>query len=122
MCRYNIYIILNLRMIMSRDIYHLINRLRTFNIERNWDKDHNPKDLILALVGEVGELAECYQWMNNSQIDLLNKDSYKKKKIEDEIADVIIYLMILAYKSDIDLLKVVEEKIEKNEKRFPVEK
>ena len=108
-------------MIMSRDIYHLINRLRTFNIERNWDKDHNPKDLILAL-GEVGELAECYQWMNNSQIDLLNKDSYKKKKIEDEIADVIIYLMILAYKSDIDLLKVVEEKIEKNEKRFPVEK
>lgn len=109
-------------MFFYMELNELKEKIREFNIERDWDKFHNPKDLLIALVSEVGELAECYRWLNDSELSKIHSDPAKKKKVEEEIADVIIYLIILSYKTDIDIFKIIEEKIEKNRKRYPLEK
>lgn len=107
---------------MSDDLEKLKKKIKLFNVERDWDKFHNPKDLLVALVSEVGELAECYRWLNEKELSKIHSDPVKKKKVEEEIADIIMYSIILAYKTDIDIFKAIEEKIEKNKRKYPVEK
>jgi len=107
---------------MENNLEKLKEKIRQFNLERDWDKFHNPKDLLVALVSEVGELAECYRWLNNAELSKIHTDPIKKKKVEEEIADIIMYLIILSYKTNIDIFKIIEEKIEKNRKKYPVEK
>jgi NTP pyrophosphatase (non-canonical NTP hydrolase) len=97
-------------------------KIKQFNLEREWDKFHNPKDLLIALVSEVGELAECYRWLNDLELSEIHKNPEKKKKVEEEIADIIMYLIILSYRTDIDIFKAIEEKIEKNRKKYPIKK
>ncbi len=104
------------------DLNEIKEEIKEFMIERDWDKAHNSKDLIIALVSEVGELAECYRWLNNEQIQQINSEKDKKRKIEEEIADILIYLIILGYKNDIDLIKIIKEKMEKNRLKFPADK
>jgi len=104
------------------DLEQLKEKVKKFNLERDWDKYHNPKDLLVALVSEVGELAECYRWLDKDELSKIHADPVKKKKVEEEIADIIMYLLILAYKTDIDIAKAIEAKLEKNQKRYPVEK
>ncbi len=104
------------------ELNDLKEKIREFNVERDWDKFHNPKDLLIALVSEVGELAECYRWLSDAELSKIHSDPAKKKKVEEEIADVIIYLIILSYKTDIDIFKVIEWKIEKNREKYPIEK
>lgn len=79
------------------ELNDLKEKIREFNVERDWDKFHNPKDLLIALVSEVGELAECYRWLSDAELSKIHSDPAKKKKVEEEIADVIIYLIILSY-------------------------
>ena len=107
---------------MVSDLNRIVELVKKFNFERDWDKFHNPKDVLIALVSEVGELAECYRWLKPEELQKIYSDPEKKKKIEDEIADVLINLIILSYKSDIDLLKAVENKLEKNKLKYPIEK
>ena len=104
------------------DLNLLKEKIRQFNLERDWDKFHNPKDLLIALVSEVGELADLYRWLSPEEVARVHTDPAKKKKIEEEIADIMAFLMILAYKTDIDIIKVVEEKLEKNKLKYPIEK
>ncbi len=100
----------------------LKHKIKQFNLERDWDKFHNPKDLLVALVSEVGELAECYRWLSDTELLRIHNDPVKKKKVEEEIADIMMYLIILSYKTDIDIFKVIEEKIEKNRNKYPIDK
>lgn len=104
------------------EIKQIQEKIKKFNLERDWDRAHNDKDLVVALMSEVGELAECYRWLKEEDIAKIHSDVGKKKKIEEEIADIMIYLLILAYKRDIDLIKIIEEKLEKNTQRFPADK
>jgi len=104
------------------DLKELIAQIKQFNHERDWDQYHNPKDLLVALVSEVGELAECYRWLNADELSQIHTDPDKKKKVEEEIADIIIYLLILSYKTDIDITTAIEQKLEKNRQRYPIEK
>jgi len=104
------------------DFNLLKEKIKEFNSERNWDQFHNPKDLLVALVSEVGELADCYRWLSSEELYKVHKDPEKKIKIEEEIADIMMYLMILTNKTDIDLLKTVENKLEKNAKKYPLNK
>ena len=97
-------------------------KVKQFNIERDWDQYHNPKDLVVALFSEVGELAECYRWLNNDEISTIHQDESKHKKIEEEVADILLYLITFSYKTNIDLIKVVEDKLEKNKQKYPVDK
>jgi dCTP diphosphatase len=96
----------------------ITNKIKQFNQEREWDQYHNPKDLILALVSEVGELADHYRWANDDEVLEINK----KEEIAQELADIFSYLIILSYKIDVNLVEEVEKKLEKNKLRYPIEK
>lgn len=104
------------------DLNVVIEQVKQFNHERDWDQFHNPKDLILALMSEVGELAECYRWISKEELGRVMADPAKKKKIEEELADIAMYLIMLSYKTDIDLSTAIQNKLEKNKLRFPIEK
>ena len=104
------------------DLNKIRDEIKSFNLDRNWDKFHNVKDLVIALTSEVGELAECYRWLTEEEISTLHSIPEKKKKVEEEIADILIYLLIISYKTNIDLLEAVEQKLEKNKLRYPIDK
>ena len=95
-------------------------RLKAFAVERNWEQFHSPKNIVMALSGEAGELTEHFQWLTEQQSYELDKE--KKQEVALEMADIYIYLMRLAERLDINLIEKVYEKIEINEQRYPVDK
>lgn len=98
----------------------LIQKIINFNTARDWDQFHKPKDLAISLALEAAEVLEHVQWKSDEQFaEYLNTN---KEAFGDELADVFIYLLQLANKTDIDILEAAERKMEKNEKKYPVEK
>ena len=95
-------------------------RLLEFVSERDWSQFHSPKNLAMALTGEVGELVEHFQWLSIEASDALDNDT--RNDVRRELADVQIYLMLLAERLDIDLMEAVSEKIEENAVKYPVER
>jgi len=104
----------------STNLTELKQRLRDFAEVRDWDQFHSPKNLSMALSAEVAEIVEHFQWLTEEQSKTLPKD--KLDEVETELADTLIYLIRLADKLDIDLLKAAQNKIEINEQKYPVEK
>ena len=102
------------------NIKKIKNNLRSFAKDRDWDQFHSPKNLVMALSGEVGELVEIYQWLNEKQSMLENLSSESQTKTREELADIFIYLIRIADKLDINLEQAVEDKIKINEKNYPV--
>jgi dCTP diphosphatase len=98
----------------------IINRLRLFAIERDWDKFHNPKNLVMALSGEVGELNDIFQWLTLDQSEKSNLSESQLKDIEEEVADVFLYLLRIADKLDINLEDVALKKLEINKEKYPI--
>ena len=99
---------------------HIKSRLRTFVSDRDWDQFHSPKNLAMALSVEVAELVEHFQWLTEESSQNLKAD--KLDEVADEIADVQLYLIRLADKLGVDILKAVEQKMEKNEAKYPADK
>ncbi|MBP2321670.1 NTP pyrophosphatase (non-canonical NTP hydrolase) [Kibdelosporangium banguiense] len=95
-------------------------RLRQFAAARDWEQFHTPKNLAMALSGEVGELTALFQWLTPEQSVVATHDPDRAAKIEDELADVLLYLVQLADVLGVDLLAAGEAKIARNETRFPV--
>jgi NTP pyrophosphatase (non-canonical NTP hydrolase) len=93
-------------------------RLRAFAAERDWEQFHTPKNLSMALAGEVGELLEVFQWLTPDQAAEVMSSS-RADDVRDELADVTIYLVRLADILGIDLLEVANGKLERNHDRFP---
>ena len=102
---------------MSSDLNELKFRLREFAESRDWDQFHSPKNLSMALSAEVAEIVEHFQWLTEEQSKTLPKD--KLAEVETELADTLIYLIRLADKLDIDLLKAAQNKIDINEQKYP---
>jgi dCTP diphosphatase len=98
----------------------LIQKLREFATERDWDQFHSPKNLIMALSVEVSEIVEHFQWSTEEESYQLS--SKKLEKIKEEVGDVVIYLVMLADKLGIDLIEAAWEKISTNEIKYPAEK
>lgn len=94
--------------------------LRAFNSERDWQKFHSPKNLAMALMVEAAELMEHFQWLTQEESRKL--PSPKREKISEEIGDILIYLVNLADKLDVDPLNAAMAKLEKNRKKYPVSK
>ena len=92
--------------------------LASFAQDRDWDQFHSVKNLILALVGEVGELSEVFQWLDEAQISNLNEEDRDRAK--EELADVFLYLIRLADKLDIDLIEAANAKLRLNAEKYPV--
>jgi NTP pyrophosphatase (non-canonical NTP hydrolase) len=93
----------------------IIKLLREFNSRRDWGQFHSPKNLVMALSVEVSELAEKMQWLSQSE-----SFKFSPYEIKDEIADVMIYALILADKFSIDPQQAIIEKIAINDQRYPV--
>ena len=100
-----------------RDLTHLRDRLRTFATERDWDQFHSPKNLAMALIVEAAEIVEHFQWLTDRQSTNLPLD--KRALVADELADVLIYLVRIADKLDIDLLAASGDKMRRNELKYP---
>lgn len=86
--------------------------LRSFVAERDWDQFHSPKDLAVALSVEAGELLESFQWRSEAD----------PEKLREELADVVMYAILLADKSGFDLPEAIMSKLASNAKKYPVEK
>lgn len=95
-------------------------RFNEFIEERDWGQFHTPKNLSMALAAEAGELLECFQWLTDEQSCSLSKKQLDS--VVDEIADVQLYLLRLAELLKVDIPSAVDQKIVKNEARYPAEK
>lgn len=96
--------------------------LRAFAEDRDWGQFHSPRNLVLALVGEVGELASLMQWVPDDEIERWLKADKNRSNFEAELADVLSYLLRLADAVNIDLARALKEKIALNESRYPRER
>ncbi|MCQ2551289.1 MAG: nucleotide pyrophosphohydrolase [Clostridia bacterium] len=90
----------------------IIEELKKFNEERDWDQFHTPENLAKSIAIESGELLECFQWNND----------YDKDDVCEELADVFSYCFMLADKLDVDVETIILDKLEKTKKKYPVEK
>jgi len=90
----------------------LVNELREFNEERDWDQFHSPENLAKSISIEAGELLECFQ----------GDSKYEKDHVCEELADVFTYCLMLADKLDVDVEDIVKQKLEKTKKKYPVNK
>lgn len=102
------------------DLLHLRDALRAFAQARDWDRYHSPRNLAMALSVEAGELLEQFQWLTDDESADLSPQ--RREAVVDEIADVLIYLVRLADRLDVDLLDAAAAKIARNEVRYPVER
>ena len=93
--------------------------LAQFAQDRDWDQFHSIRNLLLALVGEVGEVAEIVQWTKDEDIPALLNDG-GREKLAEELADILLYLVRLADRSGVDLEKAVKEKLLLNAQKYPV--
>ncbi len=91
----------------------LINIIRKFNIERDWDQFHSPENLAKSISIEAGELLECFQW---------NSENYDKDDVCEELADVFTYCIMMADKLGVKPEEIILKKLEKTKKKYPVEK
>ena len=104
------------------DIKKIKKKLDKFSKNRDWDQFHTPKNLSMALSVEVSELLELFQWSNSGGLEEISNTKIRKE-IEEEIADIFIYLIkILGKLDNPDIENIINKKIKKNEKKYPVEK
>lgn len=93
--------------------------LKHFVRERDWEQFHAPKNLVMALAGETGELIEQFQWLTAEQSDRLSPE--RLNAVADEIADIQLYLVLLADRLGLDLFAECERKMRKNAEKYPLE-
>lgn len=101
-------------------LQELRDALRAFAAARDWDQFHSPKNLAVAVSVEAGELLEHFQWATEAESVPLPPDS--AEKIGEEMADVLLYLVRLADKLDVDLLSAARRKMALNAEKYPVGK
>ena len=97
----------------------LRDELRRFAADRDWDQFHSPKNLASALSVEAAELLEPFQWLTEEQSRHLTAE--QSEAVREEMADVLLYLIRLADKLDIDLVAAASDKIVRNAARYPIE-
>ncbi|MEC5399273.1 nucleotide pyrophosphohydrolase [Uliginosibacterium sp. H1] len=92
--------------------------LAEFSRERDWDVHHSPRNLLLALTGELGELAEIFQWKTEAESAAIMRGS-EAEHVRQEIADVLLYLMRLAMVLGVDVDAAVRDKMALNALKYP---
>ncbi|WP_327154332.1 nucleotide pyrophosphohydrolase [Streptomyces tubercidicus] len=104
---------------MSEDLHALQRRLAEFAAARDWQQYHTPKNLAAALSVEAAELVEIFQWLTPEESVKVMSNPGKAGRVEDEVADVLAYLLQFCEALGIDALAALAAKIERNESRFP---
>jgi len=104
---------------MPATLLQLRDALREFAAARDWDQFHSPRNLAAALAVEAAELLEPFQWLDDEQSR--NLPAQTRAAVEEELADVLLYLVRLADKLEVDLVRAAERKIACNAAKYPVE-
>ncbi|AZR95950.1 nucleotide pyrophosphohydrolase [Bordetella trematum] len=102
------------------DAARLTQALEQFAQERDWGQFHSPKNLVMALTGEVGELNEIFQWLTEAQSREAARAEETAQAVQDELADVLMYLLRLASVLGVDMNAAVAQKLRKNALKYPV--
>ena len=105
---------------MSNDLEYILNKIKKFRDERDWMQFHDPKNMAISIILEASELLEHFQWKTKAEVEEHIKKN--RVRVEEEIADIALYLFELADNLDINLLKVMEKKIKENARKYPVDK
>jgi NTP pyrophosphatase (non-canonical NTP hydrolase) len=95
-------------------------RLRAFVAEREWEQFHDPKNLAMAIASEAGELLAELRWVHNSDADAFLQDETNRKRVEQEVADIAIALLLFCDRARFDAIDAIARKIELNERNYPV--
>jgi NTP pyrophosphatase (non-canonical NTP hydrolase) len=107
-------------MAMPTELESIKLRLREFAKERDWDQFHSPKNFSMAMIVECAELVEHFQWLTDEQSKNLSTETLDEVSLE--MADIMIYLIRLADKLEVDLLETVNRKMKMNAEKYPIEK
>jgi NTP pyrophosphatase (non-canonical NTP hydrolase) len=105
---------------MSEALRALQLRLAAFAAARDWEQFHSPKNLAMALSVEAAELVEEFQWLTEAQSKAL--DGERRERVRLELADVFLYLLRLADRLDVDLMRAADDKIALNERKYPADR
>ena len=116
----------NLLILMPKDqekkIHELKELIREFCEARDWDQFHGAKDLAIGIATEASEVLEHFRFRSEKEIEKMFQNPDKRHEIEEEMADVLYFLVRMAQRYDVDLSDALEQKMKKNEKRYPIEK
>lgn len=104
------------------DVADLQAALRAFAREREWEPFHSPKNLVMALSGEAGELTELFQWLTEDESWAVMNDPASAQAVRDELADVLSYVLRLADLLGVNLDSALREKMAKNAAKYPVDR
>lgn len=104
------------------DIARLSAAQDKFAKDRDWEQFHSPKNLVMALTGEVGELSEIFQWMSEADSKNAGTHPTTSQAVKDELADVLLYLVRLSSALNVDLNEAVHQKLQKNAEKYPADK
>lgn len=97
-------------------------RVRDFSTARDWDRFHGAKDLAIGLVTEGAELLELFRFRSPEEVEAVFSDPERRRHVEEELADVLFFVVRLAERYGIDLTSAFDAKLAVNERRYPVEK
>ncbi len=106
----------------SVTLEELKEKVKSFCEERNWDQYHTPKDLAIGIITEASELLEHFRFKSNEEALTLLLDEKKRKEIEEELADILYFLLRFSQMYNIDLSIALNKKLKINEKKYPVHK
>jgi NTP pyrophosphatase (non-canonical NTP hydrolase) len=101
-------------------ISQLRDEVQQFVKERDWEQYHTPKNLGMSIAIEAAEIMEHFQWYSNEKSVELVRKPETKKLVADELADVMIYCLILSNQAEIDISSAIKSKMKRNQGRFPV--
>lgn len=104
------------------ELASLVDALRRFNEERAWTQFHDPKNLAMLLASEVGELVAVLRWVAGADADAFVRDERHRPKVEAEVADVAIALLLFCDRAGIDVAGAVRAKLEVNRRNYPVDR
>ena len=91
----------------------VLERIDKFNKDRDWDKFHTPSNLAKSISIEANELLECFQW---------NDNEYDLESVKEELADVMNYCIQMSQVLNVDIIDIINAKMDKTEKKYPVDK
>ncbi len=107
---------------MNKPFQSILKKIKKFRDERDWKQFHNPKDMAEAMVIEASELLELFLWKSQKESREFLKSKKNLEEVSDELADVAWFLFEFADNFGIDLEKAIEKKLQKNVKKYPIEK
>ncbi|MDP8212249.1 MAG: nucleotide pyrophosphohydrolase [Candidatus Zapsychrus exili] len=98
----------------------IVQKIKNFRDERDWMQFHDPKNMAVSIILEASELLEHFQWKTKEEVEQYVVEH--KEEVQDEIADIAMYLFELTDNLDIDLIEAMDKKLKKNIEKYPVEK